>query len=179
MADTKYTTTQTGTPVVSDAHSLTVGTNGVTALHDRYTVEKLAQFNRERIPERIVHAKGGGAFGLGPAALAIEGAFERHEFALMRRGDQRTITFGQQTRGEQDERIGHPSCEGTRATGTHLHLARKYNGEWLPLDGMVPFVMSGWTAHAGQRVYEGFLIRGDQIVTAHPDGERGALIIRD
>jgi len=80
---------------------------------------------------------------------------------------------------EQDERIGHPSCEGTRATGTHLHLARKYNGEWLPLDGMVPFVMSGWTAHAGQRVYEGFLIRGDQIVTAHPDGERGALIIRD
>src|SRR5690606_6364167 len=32
-------------------------------LHDRYLVEKLAQFNRERIPERIVHAKGGGAFG--------------------------------------------------------------------------------------------------------------------
>jgi catalase len=57
------TTTQTGTPVGSDAHSLTVGTDGVTALHDRYLVEKLAQFNRERIPERIVHAKGGGAHG--------------------------------------------------------------------------------------------------------------------
>ncbi|MGO4104764.1 catalase [Leifsonia sp. YAF41] len=60
---TEPTTTQTGAPVASDDHSLTVGTDGVTALHDRYLVEKLAQFNRERIPERIVHAKGGGAFG--------------------------------------------------------------------------------------------------------------------
>ena len=60
---TDPTTTQTGTPVSSDDHSLTAGNDGVTALHDRYLVEKLAQFNRERIPERIVHAKGGGAFG--------------------------------------------------------------------------------------------------------------------
>ncbi len=60
---TEPTTTQTGTPVASDAHSLTTGPDGVTALHDRYLVEKLAQFHRERIPERIVHAKGGGAFG--------------------------------------------------------------------------------------------------------------------
>ncbi len=60
---THPTTTQTGAPVPSDEHSLTVGNDGTTALHDRYLVEKLAQFNRERIPERIVHAKGGGAFG--------------------------------------------------------------------------------------------------------------------
>jgi len=60
---TEPTTSQTGTPVPSDEHSLTAGADGVTALHDRYLVEKLAQFNRERIPERIVHAKGGGAFG--------------------------------------------------------------------------------------------------------------------
>ncbi|MBD7995552.1 catalase [Arthrobacter sp. Sa2CUA1] len=58
-----FTTTQTGTPVASDAHSLSNGADGAIALHDRYLVEKLAQFNRERIPERIVHAKGGGAFG--------------------------------------------------------------------------------------------------------------------
>ena len=58
-----FTTTQTGTPVASDAHSLATGADGAIALHDRYLVEKLAQFNRERIPERIVHAKGGGAFG--------------------------------------------------------------------------------------------------------------------
>ncbi len=60
---TEFTTTQTGAPVASDAHSLTAGPDGATVLHDRYLVEKLAQFNRERIPERIVHAKGGGAFG--------------------------------------------------------------------------------------------------------------------
>ncbi|HEY0258980.1 MAG TPA: catalase [Lacisediminihabitans sp.] len=63
MSDSNTTTTQTGTPVASDDHSLTAGADGVTALHDRYLVEKLAQFNRERIPERIVHAKGGGAHG--------------------------------------------------------------------------------------------------------------------
>ncbi|MEU4360725.1 catalase [Promicromonospora sp. NPDC023987] len=58
-----YTTTQTGTPVASDARSLSVGADGATVLHDRYLVEKLASFNRERVPERNPHAKGGGAFG--------------------------------------------------------------------------------------------------------------------
>jgi catalase len=58
-----FTTNQTGAPVASDEHSLTNGADGVIVLHDRYLVEKLAQFNRERIPERVVHAKGGGAFG--------------------------------------------------------------------------------------------------------------------
>ncbi|MHA6693518.1 catalase [Homoserinimonas sp. A520] len=58
-----YTTTQSGAPVASDAHSLTAGPDGITALHDRYLVEKLASFNRERVPERNPHAKGGGAFG--------------------------------------------------------------------------------------------------------------------
>ena len=63
MADQKITTTQTGTPIASDEHSLTTGPNGNTVLHDRYLVEKLAAFNRERVPERNPHAKGGGAFG--------------------------------------------------------------------------------------------------------------------
>ncbi len=62
-SDIPGTTTQTGTPVASDAHSLTVGADGPTVLHDRYLVEKLASFNRERVPERNPHAKGGGAFG--------------------------------------------------------------------------------------------------------------------
>ncbi|GAA1991331.1 catalase [Isoptericola halotolerans] len=60
---TPFTTTQTGTPVTSDQYSLTVGPDGPTVLHDRYLVEKLASFNRERVPERNPHAKGGGAFG--------------------------------------------------------------------------------------------------------------------
>ncbi|ARC58161.1 Catalase [Frondihabitans sp. 762G35] len=63
MTDQKFTTTTSGAPVASDEHSQTVGADGPVVLHDHYLVEKLAQFNRERIPERVVHAKGGGAFG--------------------------------------------------------------------------------------------------------------------
>ena len=59
----KVTTTQNGAPAASDSDSLTTGPDGVTALHDRVLVEKLASFNRERVPERNPHAKGGGAFG--------------------------------------------------------------------------------------------------------------------
>ncbi|MGG7451625.1 catalase [Plantibacter auratus] len=63
MSETSYTTTNSGAPVASDEHSQSVGADGAIALHDHYLVEKLAQFNRERVPERVVHAKGGGAFG--------------------------------------------------------------------------------------------------------------------
>jgi catalase len=63
VSDTPFTTTDAGGPVASDAHSQSVGADGATVLHDHYLVEKLAQFNREKVPERIVHAKGGGAFG--------------------------------------------------------------------------------------------------------------------
>jgi catalase len=52
-----------GIPVGSDNDSLTLGTNGPILLQDHYLIEKNAQFNRERVPERVVHAKGGGAFG--------------------------------------------------------------------------------------------------------------------
>ena len=57
------TTTDSGSPVASDEHSLTVGPDGPILLNDHYLIEQMAQFNRERIPERQPHAKGGGAFG--------------------------------------------------------------------------------------------------------------------
>ncbi|PYE16437.1 catalase [Williamsia limnetica] len=60
---TPRTTTNSGIPVASDNESLTAGTQGPILLHDHYLIEKLAQFNRERVPERVVHAKGGGAYG--------------------------------------------------------------------------------------------------------------------
>ncbi|TQS42019.1 catalase [Cryptosporangium phraense] len=60
---TKPTTTDAGIPVASDEHSLTVGPNGPLLLQDHYLIEQMANFNRERIPERQPHAKGGGAFG--------------------------------------------------------------------------------------------------------------------
>ena len=79
----------------------------------------------------------------------------------------------------QDDPLGHPSCEGGRATGTHMHLMRKYNGEWLPADGPVPFILGGWRAVAAPLNYQGSLVRGEQIVEAKPGGERGSTIIRD
>ena len=59
----KPTTTDAGIPVASDEHSLTVGPDGPILLQDHYLIEQMANFNRERIPERQPHAKGGGAFG--------------------------------------------------------------------------------------------------------------------
>ncbi|HSR86780.1 MAG TPA: catalase [Streptosporangiaceae bacterium] len=58
-----FTTTDAGAPVESDEYSLTVGPDGPVLLQDHYLLEQMANFNRERIPERQPHAKGGGAFG--------------------------------------------------------------------------------------------------------------------
>ncbi len=59
----KPTTPDAGIPVPSDEHSHTVGPDGPILLQDHYLIEQMANFNRERIPERQPHAKGAGAFG--------------------------------------------------------------------------------------------------------------------
>ncbi|MEN3308679.1 MAG: catalase [Micromonosporaceae bacterium] len=56
-------TTDSGAPAPSDAFSLTLGADGPILLHDHHFIQQMAHFNRERVPERNVHAKGGGAFG--------------------------------------------------------------------------------------------------------------------
>ncbi len=58
-----YTTTDAGIPATSDEYSLTVGASGPILLQDHYVIQKMQHFNRERVPERVVHAKGGGALG--------------------------------------------------------------------------------------------------------------------
>jgi LysM repeat protein len=68
---------------------------------------------------------------------------------------------------QRGERIGHPSCEGGAAEATHLHLARRYNGEWIPAgSGALPMELSGWVAQADRAAYEGTLVRGDEQRTA-------------
>jgi LasA protease len=64
------------------------------------------------------------------------------------------------------ERLGHPSCEGGVANGTHVHLARRYNGEWISADGGLPFVLDGWRSSGTGTEYDGYLKRGDQTVEA-------------
>lgn len=56
-------TTNQGQPVDNDQNSVTAGARGPVLLQDIHLVEKLAHFDRERIPERVVHAKGAGAYG--------------------------------------------------------------------------------------------------------------------
>lgn len=71
---------------------------------------------------------------------------------------------------KQGDPIGHPSCEGGSSTGTHIHIARKYNGEWIPAAGtalgVLPFVMEGWVPFNGNAPYLGTLQRNQQIVIA-------------
>jgi murein DD-endopeptidase MepM/ murein hydrolase activator NlpD len=62
--------------------------------------------------------------------------------------------------------IGHPSCEGGFSNATHLHIARKYNGEWIPADGNLPFVMDGWVSSGTGTEYFGSLTRGGIVLTA-------------
>jgi murein DD-endopeptidase MepM/ murein hydrolase activator NlpD len=80
---------------------------------------------------------------------------------------------------EINDVIGHASCEGGMSTGTHVHVARKFNGEWIAADGPVPFVLSGWTAIAGDKPYEGKLVKGDKTITADVNSQLRALIYRE
>ena len=69
------------------------------------------------------------------------------------------------------ERIGHPSCEGGYSTGTHFHLARRYNGEWIPADqekaGIgVPFNLDGWISSGNGIEYDGYLERDGESIEA-------------
>jgi murein DD-endopeptidase MepM/ murein hydrolase activator NlpD len=64
------------------------------------------------------------------------------------------------------DRIGRPSCEGGHATGTHVHIARKYNGEWVSADGALAFNMEGWIARNGSAPYQGTLYRNGRTISA-------------
>ncbi len=77
------------------------------------------------------------------------------------------------------DRIGHPSCEGGISSGTHLHFVRKYNGEWVPAEGPLSFVLDGWKAKAGNSIYQGWLVRGEQIVRANVYGTSSSHVSRD
>ncbi len=68
------------------------------------------------------------------------------------------------------DKIGHPSCEGGVSYAAHLHLARRYNGEWIPADGNVPFNLEGWISEGQGVEYNGYLRQNDRVVEAwdHP-----------
>ena len=63
MSECPYMTTAAGTPVADNQNSETAGARGPVLMQDYQLMEKMAHFNRERVPERVVHAKGAGAYG--------------------------------------------------------------------------------------------------------------------
>ncbi|NTW08961.1 MAG: hypothetical protein HGA28_05270 [Anaerolineaceae bacterium] len=67
--------------------------------------------------------------------------------------------------------IGYPSCAGGHSTGTHVHIARKYHGEWIIADSALPFNMNGWIPHNGNREYFGTLTKGNITVIACECGD--------
>jgi murein DD-endopeptidase MepM/ murein hydrolase activator NlpD len=117
------------------------------------------------------------------ATAVAAGVVARSEFGqivldLDGDGDERTgwnifylhlATEGRVPAGTQVEAgapVGHPSCEGGTSTGTHVHIARKYNGEWIQAEGTLAFNLEGWIAYNGGKVYEGTLTRMNRTVTA-------------
>ncbi len=69
------------------------------------------------------------------------------------------------------DRIGHPSCVGGYSTGTHFHLARRYNGEWISADQPqtahgIPFNLEGWISSGDGIQYDGYLTRDGETIEA-------------
>jgi murein DD-endopeptidase MepM/ murein hydrolase activator NlpD len=67
--------------------------------------------------------------------------------------------------------VGLPSCEGGRATGTHIHIARKYNGEWIPAGGVLAFNLEGWVADYGAVPYLGTMSRFSNTIYANSSSD--------
>ncbi len=74
------------------------------------------------------------------------------------------------------DRMGHPSCEGGASTGTHVHIARKYNGEWIDASGTLAFNLEGWTAASDGSAYQGKLLKFSREVNASVVSERFSLV---
>jgi LysM repeat protein/murein DD-endopeptidase MepM/ murein hydrolase activator NlpD len=82
------------------------------------------------------------------------------------------------TRLNTNDPIGHPSCEGGSATGTHVHIARKYKGEWIGSAELFPFILSGWLVLPGRTIYTGTMIKEDRVIFARQGGDSDSLISR-
>lgn len=77
---------------------------------------------------------------------------------------QNPVQPGQQI--TQGQVIGYASCEGGLANSSHLHLARRYNGEWMDAGGPVPMNLGGWVAQPNLVPYEGRMVKGTEVRTA-------------
>jgi LasA protease len=84
------------------------------------------------------------------------------------------VKYGTQVSAGQP--VGRPSCEGGSSTGTHIHIARKYNGEWIPAGGLLAFELDGWVVQTGDDIYIGELERFGSTITASSIADMDSLI---
>lgn len=76
------------------------------------------------------------------------------------------------------EFLGHPSCEGGVSNAAHVHIARRFNGEWIAADGSLPFNLNGWVSSGDGNEYNGFLSRGSRVIEALDSANELNLISR-
>lgn len=93
MSNSKTLTNNFGAPLPNNEHSLTAGERGPVLLQDYQLIEKLAHFDRERIPERVVHAKGAGAFGYFQATADMSRYTRAHVFGAAGRTTEVLVRF--------------------------------------------------------------------------------------
>lgn len=110
--------------------------------------------------------------GVGEVVLDLDGdGFEQTGWVLFYMHVSSTDRVGVGSDLRAGDRVGHPSCEGGTSTGTHVHIARKYNGEWILADSPVPFNLEGWIVRNGSRVYQGSMVRFSQTIIASSKAE--------
>ena len=91
--------TESGAPVADNQNSQTAGPGGPILLQDQHLIEKLARFNRERIPERVVHAVGSGAYGHFTVTNPEVTRYTR--MRMMSEAGQQTPVFARFSQGEE------------------------------------------------------------------------------
>jgi LasA protease len=117
---------------------------------------------------------------IGVVILDLDGdGYEQTGWVLlfMHISDESKVKVG--TYLQKDEKIGHPSCTGGVSTGTHVHIARKYNGEWILAGGALPFTMDGWVVGQGPLPYKGTMARNGVFINASTGGSFETRIIRE
>jgi len=89
------------------------------------------------------------------------------------------VKVGQQV--AEGDIIGYASCEGGLANSSHLHLARRYNGEWIEAGGPVPLNLSGWVVQPNLTPYEGTIVKNGEVRSSCEcwDAEKNLIINAD
>ena len=145
----------------------------VVSVHCDSDLNEVADLLERRRIKRVPVLKDGRLAGIiarsgdGYVILDLDGDGDEHSgwtLVYLHIDDSERIAAG--TVVNAGDKLGHPSCEGGVSTGTHVHIARKYNGAWISADGTLPMELDGWITKGEGELYNGALIRGNQIVEA-------------